>query len=396
MHPIFENFRQHLQKKYFASQPALTDSLTPNLISPFVLKLPKSVLTEARNIVADTFKLSKSPRYRALVQPSLPFSLDEVQQTPSLLNSLDIHIDTENKLKIIEINTNASSYLVNLENYLQQGIGTFPQAYEDLKTTFVKTFADHLKPGALFLVMDENPSRQNLYIEFLMFKDFLQKEFSVNVEIADAKELTLASDKGLLWQGQAVSGIYNRFTDFYFSTNAALAEAYRHQTTLISPNPLTYGLLADKKRFYSLTPDFFAELQEKENLSLPHLSAAVLTAKRFAEFSSKDELWKTRSQYFFKPPNSYGGKSVYRGKSISHVVFDRIYTSESGPDYIAQQLAAPPEVTFDYEGASHTFKYDLRFYFFEGEIQLAAARIYQGQLTNLKTPLGGLTPIEFV
>jgi hypothetical protein len=396
MHSTFENFLQHLQKNYFASNPSITDSLTPNLISPFVLELPKSVLLEAKNIVSDIYNLSKSKTYRHLVQPDLPFPLDGVQQTPSLFNSLDIHIDSDHQLKIIEINTNASSYLVNLENYEQRGISTFPQARSDLKRVFTETFGDHLKPGALFLVLDENPTKQNLYIEFLLFKKFLEQEFSVQVAIADPQELSLNPDHTLIYKGQAVAGIYNRFTDFYFSDSPALAEAYKHNNTLISPNPLTYGLLADKKRFFNLTPQFFSDLAQRENLPLSHLSAAVLSSTRFADFPSKEELWKNRAKYFFKPPNSFGGKSVYRGKSISHVVFDRLYDSESGPEYIAQQLAPAPEVTFTHENAEHTFKYDLRFYFFEGQIQLAAARIYQGQLTNLKTPLGGLTPLVFV
>jgi hypothetical protein len=41
-----------------------------------------------------------------------------------------------------------------------------------------------------------------------------------------------------------------------------------------------------------------------------------------------------------------------------------------------------------------TLKYDLRVYAYAGEIQLLAARLYQGQTTNFRTPGGGFAPVR--
>ncbi|UUZ49727.1 hypothetical protein LP420_05925 [Massilia sp. B-10] len=38
-------------------------------------------------------------------------------------------------------------------------------------------------------------------------------------------------------------------------------------------------------------------------------------------------------------------------------------------------------------------KFDLRAYTYGGRVQLLAARIYQGQTTNFRTPGGGFAPV---
>ena len=38
-------------------------------------------------------------------------------------------------------------------------------------------------------------------------------------------------------------------------------------------------------------------------------------------------------------------------------------------------------------------KVDVRLYTYAGEVLLAAARLYQGQTTNMRTPGGGFAPV---
>ena len=44
-------------------------------------------------------------------------------------------------------------------------------------------------------------------------------------------------------------------------------------------------------------------------------------------------------------------------------------------------------------GKFQTMKADLRSYTYDGKVQLVAARLYQGQTTNLRTPGGGFAPV---
>lgn len=368
MHAFFAQYQDHLRKNYQSLTEEIIVSLSPQLASPFVFKLPQKHLITAQNIVKDLFELQKRATGKSI---------------PSLLNSLDVHIDENDNLKIIEINTNASSYLANTEHVLAKKLKDFSDAKEKLRMSFQTTFGHRLSKGHLFLVIDENPKQQNMYFEFLMFCDFLKKEFSVECQIADPQELTINSEKQILWKDRLVSGIYNRCTDFYFAKYPALAEAFQFDKTLISPHPWGYQTLADK--------NLLVEWSAKD-LQWTSLQKALLKTHRFSDFKDADDLWAQRSRFFFKPPNAYGSRSVYNGKSISRTVFQRIYSA----DYIAQEIVPAPLVKMVYDKQEHTFKYDLRFYFFEGEIHLAVARLYQGQLTNLQTPLGGLTPLEII
>ncbi len=368
MHTFFPKYQSYLRQNYKTLSDELIQSLSPQLASPFTFKLQRQHLVDAQNIVRDLDQI--------LQQTELP-------KIPSILNSLDVHIDSENQLKIIEINTNASSFLVNAEQYAAKNLPDFQDAKENFKRSFEQTFGTHLQKGNLFLIVDENPKQQNMYFEFLMFREYLKKEYFIDCEISSPQELTIDAEHQVIWQNKKVHGIYNRHTDFYFANIPVLAEAFRFDKTLISPNPWTYAAIADKNRL--------VEWSQKD-LSLPHLQKALLKTFRFSDFKDSDDLWSKRAQYFFKPPNAYGSRSVYRGKSISRTVFNRIFA----PEYLAQQIVPAPEVVFEYENQSHTFKYDLRFYFFAGEIHLAVARLYQGQLTNLQTPFGGLTPLEII
>jgi hypothetical protein len=40
-------------------------------------------------------------------------------------------------------------------------------------------------------------------------------------------------------------------------------------------------------------------------------------------------------------------------------------------------------------------KYDVRCFVYAGKIQLLAARLYQGQATNFRTPGGGFAPVFY-
>jgi hypothetical protein len=65
-------------------------------------------------------------------------------------------------------------------------------------------------------------------------------------------------------------------------------------------------------------------------------------------------------------------------------------------DYLAQEYVPPSTLTIPVEEKPTEFKYDLRFYAYQDRIQLACARLYQGQMTNSHTPGGGIAAIEWV
>jgi hypothetical protein len=45
------------------------------------------------------------------------------------------------------------------------------------------------------------------------------------------------------------------------------------------------------------------------------------------------------------------------------------------------------------EEPAQVLKFDLRDYTYDGQVQWVAARLYQGQTTNFRTPGGGVAPV---
>jgi len=101
-----------------------------------------------------------------------------------------------------------------------------------------------------------------------------------------------------------------------------------------------------------------------------------------------DELWGRRKQLFFKPFAGYGSRAAYRGDKLTQRVWSEILAG----GYVAQALVAPGERAVD-ASADKPLKFDLRQYVYDGHVQWSAARVYQGQTTNFRTPGGGFAPV---
>ncbi len=345
--------------------------INPNLFSPFVLELPSDVLSRVNKFVSKVYDIKSSPAYQETLP--LPEDFDEWPQTPSILTCFDFHYSDEQGLKLIEINTNASLYLPTILQRCAQSDHCIPPQFDSLFDSFSQAF--QLRKGDEISVFDKDPENEGLYFEFLIFKEWLTKKgYPTNI----VSEQSYPSD--------AKANVYNRNTDFYFESENSkpMRSDYFEKNKLFSPNPREYFLMADKKR---LTP-----MREQLLKVSPELAGIIPETRLFSEFESAEALWSQRKKYFFKPSQSYGSKGAFAGKGISRKAFEKIFL----PDFIAQEFCPAGKRTFKYEGQEHTMKFDLRFFTFDGEVQNYGSRLYQGQTTNMKTPLGGLAPIKFV
>ena len=65
--------------------------------------------------------------------------------------------------------------------------------------------------------------------------------------------------------------------------------------------------------------------------------------------------------------------------------------------YVAQRLALPGERSVCGKGDEiMALKADVRCYAYDGQVQLIAARLYQGQTTNFRTVNGGFAQVRIV
>ncbi len=319
-----------------------------------------------------------------------------------VLRGYDFHV-TQDGPRLIEINTNAGGAFINAVVGRKQRIccgSAGPQASLALAEGFdgaiVEMFASEWsrqrgegRPERIAIV-DDAPAGQYLYPEFLLAQRVLQSA-GYDTMIADARELAFA-DGALFHQGARIDIVYNRLVDFalHRPEHAALRMAYESGAAVVTPNPHNHALYADKRNLRLLA--------DRAQLVRWGLSSAHVDALRHVPATievtphNADALWETRKQYFFKPDAGHGGKAVYRGDKLAKRVWDDI--RQGG--YIAQEIAAPSERVVEAAGEKQIYKLDVRFYTYDARLLLAAARVYQGQTTNFRTPGGGFAPVLIV
>jgi glutathione synthase/RimK-type ligase-like ATP-grasp enzyme len=313
----------------------------------------------------------------------------------------DFHLD-ETGPKLIEVNTNAGGAMLNLLLGQSQRIDyTLPVGTISLLTDFsglaeriLVTFETEwalVRPGVplrTIAIVDDEPAAQFLYPEFLLFQRLFQTR-GYQVIIADPLEIAYEKD-GLFYKGQHIDLIYNRLVDFYLADpkHVKLREAYLENRVVLTPHPRAYALYADKRNLVQFRDAGRFMSSEEEKSSVAALLANVPETQRVSP-NDAEQFWSERKKWFFKPIQGYGSKAAYRGDKLTKGTFLEILER----DYIAQRIVPPGERRLRVGGNVVGLKYDVRCFVYDGQIQLLAARLYQGQTTNFRTPGGGFAPV---
>lgn len=369
------------------NKPEIDNLISDNLLSPFTVELPKSVLKEAQDSVALLFGLRQMPEYQKFYQADLEHLQIADPGNKSIAMSYDFHVNPNNRLKLIEVNTNASFLALGYEMYRAREV-TLPvsdfsiqEIRRDIETE-IKLQGKSTAKGFRIATIDDHPEQQRLYVEFLVYDEYF-KSWGWDSKISDFRSVDIS----------AADFIYNRYTDFLLQEveSAALKENFDSRGVCLSPNPYEYFLLADKQRMI--------DWSQPDNLDTWGVSAAerellssVVPACMDINSELQEDVWAKRKTLFFKPKRAFGSKQSFRGASISRKAFNEII----GHEFIAQEYIPAPEIVFETPDGPQSFKYDLRCYAYQGRLQLVVARLYQGQVTNLRTLYGGFACVQFV
>jgi hypothetical protein len=311
----------------------------------------------------------------------------------------DFHLAADGP-RLIEINTNAGGAFLNallLEaqraccTEVEVGLGR--SGADAFDTAVLAMFANEwtMQRGMgmprRVAIVDDSPTEQYLYPEFVLAQRLFHRH-GIDAVIADGAQLRYRHDR-LQIDGQPIDLVYNRLVDFSFAEarHAALRAAYLDDAVVVTPNPHIHALFADKRdmtllcdtaalRAWGLPAGMIADLRAVPNTQL-------------VTEANAQQLWEARKALFFKPAGGHGSKAVYRGDKVTKGVWAEI--SRGG--YVAQEFAAPGERMIKLDGVPETRKTDVRLYVYNGEILLTAARLYQGQTTNFRTPGGGFAPV---
>jgi hypothetical protein len=307
----------------------------------------------------------------------------------------DFHLNSDGA-HLIEINSNAGGAFLNallLDSQRETRLPGAAVAEANLEQTFLDMFCNEWRlargdaPLKTIAIVDEQPEAQHLYAEFLLAKNLFERA-GITAYIVDPSVLQ-ARDDGLYLDfpgsEQKIDLVYNRLTDFSLQQHAVLRAVYLAGKVVLTPHPHAYAQYADKRNLARLTDAQGLRALGADEADIATLQAGIphtIVVRPDMEAT----LWAERKQWFFKPNSGYGSKGAYRGANLTKRVFGEIMHG----DYVAQKLAVPGERSVCVDDAEPvSLKSDIRCYVYDGQVQLVAARLYQGQTTNFRTPGGG-------
>jgi len=392
------NINRQLLKQaleHFKSEnPGVLQQAHDNLYSNIAILISLAQMEQMRAVIAAVEKIVLLPAWQQQVVGEAKGQF--VPSSKGVFFGYDFHLNEEGA-HLIEINTNAGgAFLSELFLQSQQSVSLpgKPLALDNLPQMFVEMFRREWRlqrgdaPLNTIAIVDEAPQAQYFYPEFVLARQLFEAA-GIRAIIADPGDFEARAD-GLYLGGNKVDLIYNRLTDFSLQQFPSLLSAYQTDQIVLTPHPYVYALYADKRNLTLLTDSARLRAMGADEATVSTLQAGI-PQTRLVAAQDTEQWWKERKHWFFKPATGYGGKGSYRGDKLTQRVFGEIVQG----GYVAQRKAMPGEVMVSVADAEvAAFKYDVRCYVYEGQVQLVIARLYQGQTTNFRTAGGGFALVR--
>lgn len=350
------------------------------------------------DFVAAMERITALPGWQAAVLKDAPETARHPSGVRGVFFGYDFHI-TPDGPRLIEINTNAgggflNALLLQAQHAPRDGLPDGAAVDAAFCAMFAAEWAAAGRAGKpkRVAITDDAPAEQYLNPDFDLCRDLLLHHCGIEAVICDAADLVVR-DGRLQCGGQEIDLVYNRLTDFLLDDprHAALREAWLHDLAVVTPHPRAYALFADKRHLVRLGDDAWLAGIGVDAATRALVQRVVPPTERVTADKAED-LRARRKGLFFKPATGFGSKATYRGANVTTRVFADILAG----DYVAQALVPPSTRVIEIDGERRELKVDLRCYAYAGQVQLVAARIWQGQTTNFRTPGGGFTPVVAV
>lgn len=373
----------------------------PHLFASVPMFVSREHIERMARVIGAVEAVVVTPHFRHAALTWAPNIAHYDPGSPGGLLGYDFHLAVAGP-QLIEINTNPGGALLNAVLGRAHrsccagvaGLAMVPTEADAIESALFAVFMTEWRlqrkeaPLTSVAIVDDAPTEQYLYPEFLLYRQLFSR-YGIEATICDSRELVRKN--GRVWHGsQAIDFVYNRLTDFALEQPAqsALKLAYLAREVVVSPHPHAHTLYADKRNLTLLCDEAFLRETGVSNDTVSTLLAAIPRTE-IVTASNRDALWAKRREFFFKPAAGYGSKAAYRGEKLTKRVWEEMAKST----HVAQRLVVPSERHLADAPTATTLKADVRNYAYAGTVMLVAARLYQGQTTNFRTPGGGFAPV---
>ena len=391
---VVDVLRLHESIRAAFSESMSDPAVHAHLFSRYALFVDRAALDAMGRVAAALFEVAENPRYRERVLQWAPDIATHYPGSAGGVLGLDFHLTVDGP-RLIEVNTNPGGLLLNAV-LLDAVRSCAPAAWTTWTTATeahsaaVDAWLDDARqqsgraPSRVAIV-DSAPREQFLYPEFELYADAF-REHGVDCVIRAPEDLRFGPE-GLADADGPIDMVYNRLTDFALeeASHADLRQAYLAGDVALTPHPRAHALFADKRNL-AVLGDAALLGGFGVDAGLTALLAEVIPTTVEVVPGNRDALWAARNGYFFKPAAGFGSRGSYRGDKLTR----RTWESMASATYIAQAFA-PPSMRIVHGGQS--LKADVRCFASEAGVLLFAARLYQGQTTNMRTPGGGFAAV---
>jgi hypothetical protein len=362
--------------------------------SPYAVFIDRPALEAMGRVAEAVFEVAENQGYRQRVLQWAPDIATHDPGSAGGVLGLDFHL-TEDGPRLIEINTNPGRLLLNA-SLLDAVRACAPTTWatwtsaEQARGAAVTAWLEDARQQsghtpARLAIVDSAPREQFLYPEFELYASAF-RDHGVDCVIRAPEDLAVGLD-GLEDAYGRIDAVYNRLTDFSIAdaSHTAIRHAYLARTLALTPHPRAHALFSDKRNLSVLGDAQILSGFGIDAGSTTLLAKVVLSTVEVMP-GNREALWAGRNGYFFKPAAGFGSRGSYRGDKLTK----RVWESVASATYVAQSFAAPSARVVH---GGRSLKADVRCFASDTGVVLFAARLYQGQTTNMRTPGGGFAAV---